>query len=261
MSTPRSFSRQSSGMFGGNCQWRQVILFIQECGLKLDARELTVATGCMLFQRCKRLMQKSSDTLEDNAKNTGNSSAFGKAMNIFEDDYSLACGCLLLAGKIEENHLNVRKLINVAYNTVFRDRELTNIDDYYALRTSFMTLELWILRLMNFHPDCHHPHKYLVCFLKVLEDWLPRGVLREHPVIGVCWALLRDSYCTSLVMDVLPEHLAVAVIACALQIFHVAVPVSESGQPWTKALCSDLDQTQLDAIVQILISVYSEQNS
>lgn len=44
------------------------------------------------------------------------------------------------------------------YRTFFREKGLTSIDEYYAIRSSLMTLELWLLRLVAFQPTLQHPH-------------------------------------------------------------------------------------------------------
>ena len=77
-----------------------VTRFVFECGRKLEAKVLTIATAVKL------LHQFNKNTHEPEY-----------------DPYLISCACLYLAGKIEDNDsLRLRDIINVAYTTLHRDR-------------------------------------------------------------------------------------------------------------------------------------------
>ncbi|OQV22659.1 putative Cyclin-related protein FAM58A [Hypsibius exemplaris] len=239
---------------------RQVVLFIQECGFTLELRELTVATACMLFHKYKHSPNRTLPLLigqKDNILDGSLHLPVSAGTENLTEDYLVATSCLLLAGKTEENHLNIRKLINVAYKTFFKEKELADIDEYYSMRTSILTLELWLLRIVGFHPVCNHPHQYLVCFLKACQDWLPRDEFKRHPVAAVAWSLLRDAYLSELVIQEKPEHIALTIVACALQLLKITFPTENgSHRPWTKAFCHDLSSEHLDRLTIQLTRAY-----
>ena len=81
-----------------------------------------------------------------------------------------------------------------------------------------------------------HPHKYLVYYLDSLAKWFGPKLMQSSRIINVAWALLRDAYFhQALVLDYVPQHLAVSIIHLALQLCSMEVPGDHYSQvPWWK---------------------------
>ncbi len=72
--------------------------------------------------------------------------------------------------------------------------------------------------------------QYLLHYLKSLYDWLDPEVVKSVPVAKTAWSLLRDSYHSDLSLRYQAEHIAVAVLYLALQIYGVEVPYSNKAE-------------------------------
>merc|ERR1712025_1139331 len=81
---------------------------IFECGKKLDANCLTICTAASLFHK------------------------FFQATSISDyDPYLIAGTCLYLAGKVEDNHLKLRDVINIVCSVLHRSLEPLPLGDQY----------------------------------------------------------------------------------------------------------------------------------
>ena len=70
-----------------------------------------------------------------------------------------------MAGKIEEEELKVRNVINVCYRTLHHDKPPLELDDtFWALRHSIIQTELVIVRVLSFRLVFNHPHQ-VICNL------------------------------------------------------------------------------------------------
>ncbi|XP_013385064.1 cyclin-Q-like [Lingula anatina] len=70
----------------------KIMQFVMECGLKLHLRSVTLATASILYHK------------------------FFQNCSLDEyDPYLIATAAIYLAGKVEEQHLKVRDVVNVCY--------------------------------------------------------------------------------------------------------------------------------------------------
>lgn len=75
--------------------------------------------------------------------------------------------------------------------------------------------------------------QYLLHYLVSLKNWLNRYSWQRTPISVTAWALLRDSYHGGLCLRFRAQHLAVAVLYLALQVYGVEVPAeAEAEKPW-----------------------------
>lgn len=80
----------------------------------------------------------------------------------------------------------------------------------------------------------------------------------RSPVAAAAWALLRDSYHGGLCVRYPPQHVAVAVLALALQCYGVELPAHAHAQtPWWQVFSEDLGKAQIDQITLDLLHVYT----
>ncbi|ELU01428.1 hypothetical protein CAPTEDRAFT_126849, partial [Capitella teleta] len=147
------------------------------------------------------------------------------------DPYLVATTSLYLAGKVEEDHLRLRDVINVCYSTLHPDRPPLDIGKtYWSLRETVVHCELFIMRLLQFKVSFDHPHRHLLHFIKSVQDLLTPQVVARSPIATTAWALLRDSYHGNICLHHSPEHLAVCCLYLALEMLGVEVPLNNQGE-------------------------------
>ncbi|KAG8447796.1 hypothetical protein GDO86_015054 [Hymenochirus boettgeri] len=166
---------------------------------------------------------------------------------------------IYLAGKVEEQHLRTRDIINVCHRYLNPEKEPLEVDSlFWELRDSIVQCELLMLRILNFRVSFQHPHKYLLHYLISLKNWMNRHSWDRTPIATTAWALLRDSYHGDLCLRHEAQHIAVAVLYFALQCYGIEVPSSNSAEnPWCQAFSEDITEPIIKNIVMDLIQIYT----
>ncbi|XP_032253317.1 cyclin-Q isoform X3 [Mirounga angustirostris] len=205
-------------------------------GVKLGMQSIPIATACTIYHK------------------------FFYEINLDAyDPYLVAMSSLYLAGKVEEQHLRTRDIINVSNRYFHPGSEPLELDSrFWALRDSIVQCELLMLRVLRFQVSFQHPHKYLLHYLISLKNWLNRYCWQRTPISVTAWALLRDSYHGGLCLRFRAQHIAVAVLHLALQAYGVEVPAeAEAEKPWWQVFSDDLTKPIIDNIVSDLIQIYT----
>ncbi|XP_058798511.1 cyclin-Q isoform X2 [Phymastichus coffea] len=216
-----------------------VARFIFECGLKLEANVLTISTAASLFHRFMR-----------------------EATPQGYDPYLIAATCLYLAGKIKDNTLKIRDVMNVSYSTLHRGSPPLELgDQYWFMRDAIVQAELLIMRMLKFHVMPEHPHKYMLHYLRSLQAWFGEEEWGKYPVARTSMALLQDFHHIPAVLDYPPNLIAIACINLALQIYGVVVPLMDEcdQQSWFNVFCKDLTRDKLWEIMDKVMSSYDEE--
>ncbi|XP_055123194.1 cyclin-Q isoform X2 [Symphalangus syndactylus] len=198
----------------------RVARFIMEAGVKLGMRSIPIATACTIYH--KFFCETNLDAY---------------------DPYLIAMSSMYLAGKVEEQHLRTRDIINVSNRYCNPGAEPLELDSrFWELRDSIVQCELLMLRVLRFQVSFQHPHKYLLHYLVSLKNWLNRHSWQRTPVAVTAWALLRDSYHGGLCLRFQAQHIAVAVLYLALQVYGVEVPAEvEAEKPWWQIYTMDTE--------------------
>jgi len=217
-----------------------VVHFLLECGAKLEAEATTIATAASLFHK------------------------FCSGTSLAEyDPYLLAATCLYLGGKVEDNHLKLRDVINIVQSVLHRSLEPLPLgDQYWNIRDAVVQSELLLLRMCQFGVKFTHPHKYLLHYLKSLKDWMSPDVWSKYPVAKVSWSLLQDLYHDPRVLEPDPSLTALACIQLALETFGIQVPFVGSGEgevPWYRVLSEKATKERLWEVMARLVEVYSRE--
>ncbi|XP_007955391.1 cyclin-Q [Orycteropus afer afer] len=180
-------------------------------GIKLGLQSIPIATACTIYHKF-----------------------FGKTDLDAYDPYLIAMSAIYLAGKVEEQHLRTRDIINVSNRYFNPGNEPPELDArFWELRDSIVQCELLMLRVLRFQVSFQHPHKYLLHYLISLKNWMNRYSWQRTPISVTAWALLRDSYHGALCLRFRAQHIAVAVLHLALQVYGMEVPAdAEAGKPW-----------------------------
>ncbi|KAK3547145.1 hypothetical protein QTP86_015608 [Hemibagrus guttatus] len=210
----------------------RVCRFIIETGVKLGMRSVPVATACSLYHK---FFQTAS-------------------LQVYEP-YLVAMSCIYLAGKVEEQHLRTRDIINVCHRYFHPGSDPMELNEkFWELRDSVVQCELLILRQLNFHVSFEHPHKYLLHYLLSVRSLMNRHAWSRTPIAETAWALIKDSYHGPVCVHHQPQHLALTALYLALHTYGVQVPAGE--REWWQVLCEDITKAQIEVIMTELLQLY-----
>lgn len=210
----------------------RVCRFVMETGVKLRMRSVPVATACVLYHRFFEHV----------------------SLKAYEP-YLVAMSCLYLAGKVEEQHIRTRDIINVSHRYFNSNSAPLECDkEFWDLRDSVVQCELLILRQLNFYVFFEHPHKYLLHYLTSVRSLVNRHAWSRTPVAETSWALLRDCYHGVMCIRHTPQHIAVATLYLALNSYGVELPVGE--KEWWQVLCEDISKLDIEAVISDLLHLY-----
>jgi len=214
--------------------------FVLECCKKLEAKCITTATACCLFHK------------------------FFSSANIQDyDPYLVAGTCIYLAGKVEDDHLKLRDVINIVHSTLHRSLEPLSLgDEYWNIRDAIVQTELFVLRMVAFQVKFQHPHKYLLHYLTSIRDWMNPQDWAKFPIGKTSWSLLQDLYHDPHVLSSDPSLTALAVIQLALEIYGVQIPLMggvESDNAWFKLLNKKATKEKLWEVMTRAIEVYNRE--
>nr|CAD7407780.1 unnamed protein product [Timema cristinae] len=207
-------------------------------GIKLDAQPLTIATASILFHR------------------------FFKEADVGGYDvYLIASTTLYLAGKVKDDPLKIRDVINVTHNTLHRGSAPLELgDEYWNMRDAIVQAELLIMRMLKFEVTITHPHKYMFHYLKSLESWFSKEEWSRVPLTKTSFAFLQDFHFEPSILDYTPQHIAVACINLALQCYGMQVPYTDEAEIlWYSAFVQDLHKDQLWEIMEKIMEVYDNE--
>uniref|UniRef100_A0A3P9LGX1 Cyclin-Q n=1 Tax=Oryzias latipes TaxID=8090 RepID=A0A3P9LGX1_ORYLA len=210
----------------------RVCRFIMEIGVKLGMHSIPVATACVLYHR------------------------FFKRVCLREyEPYLVAMSCVYLAGKVEEQHIRTRDIVNVSHRYFNKGSAPLECDkEFWELRDSVVQCELLILRQLGFHVSIEHPHKYLLHFLLSVKSLVNRHAWSRTPVAETSWALLRDCYHGNMSIRHTPQHIAIATLYLALNSYGVELPVGE--KEWWQVLCENVTEADIHAVISDLLKLY-----
>ncbi|RZF38991.1 hypothetical protein LSTR_LSTR003734 [Laodelphax striatellus] len=215
------------------------VQFIFECGTKLNSHPLTIATAATLFHKFFKEAEKAS-----------------------YDQYLIASTCLYLASKMKDESLKVRDVINVSHNTLFRGSLPLDLgDEYWSMRDAIVQAELLIMRMLKFEVQTVHPHKFMLHYLKSLQGWLKPEDWKRVPLVQASYAFLQDFHYDPSILDVKPEHIAIAAIHLALQCYGVQVPFTaeEEGNVWYSVFVEDLNKDKVWELMEKIMNVYDSE--
>lgn len=68
-----------------------------------------------------------------------------------------------MAGKIKDDPLKIRDVINVTHNTLHRGSNPLDLgEEYWNMRDAIVQAELLIMRMLKFEVTITHPHKVII---------------------------------------------------------------------------------------------------
>lgn len=211
--------------------------FLFECSIKLCMKPLTTATAAIIFHRF-----------------------FKEVDNTNYDEFLIASASLYLAGKIKDDPVKIRDVINVAHNTLNRGSSPLELgDEYWSMRDAIVQAELLITRMLKFELNTVHPHKFMLYYMKSLQDWLDTNVWNSFPIAKSAAAFLQDFHHSSIILNYKPEHVAICCLSLALQTYGVQVPSTDENDDtstWYHVFVQDLSKEKHWEIIEHIMQVY-----
>jgi len=213
--------------------------FIFECAHKLEAEPLTIATALVLFHRFFQTAEEKN-----------------------YDIYLIGASCLYLAGKVEVQNLKIRDIINVARASIHRTTNPLDLGEaYFAFRDAIVQAELLMMRTLSFQVTIDHPHKYLVHYMKTLEEWIGKDEWSKAPIARTAWSLLQDFHHDSAVLTFTPQAMAMSALELSMLTFGCTPPLctSEGKASWQYTFYPDFDRTINEDIMRKMLNLYEQE--
>ncbi|KAG0698277.1 Cyclin-Q [Chionoecetes opilio] len=212
--------------------------YIIECGIKLKASVLTIATAATYYHKFFSIT-----TLEE------------------YDPYLIGSTCIYLGSKVEDDDIKIRDIINVGISCVRRGDPPLALDPYFSMRDSLIQAELLLMRVLGFKMKVDLPHKYILHYMLSLKDWLGSDTFDSLPLVHLIWMLLQDIYHSPLVLAHSPQLIAATVINIALQVYGVVVPGDDeiSDRSWFTVLHPDCTTRDVWELTTKVLQVYKEE--
>ena len=215
---------------------------INDAGNKLGLKRESVATASVYYHRFFQSNDNDIDTFDVNL---------------------VSAASLWIASKVnEEDDVKLTDVVNVFYALVNPSKADDPLDCgiiFWSLKDSISTMELLILRSLQFKVVIDLPHRYLLYFLKSLKDWMDCSDEMSTLFARVSWALLNDYFTSSLCLQYLPDpaSIAIAVIQLSLKINNLTVPSNETAvNVWEEALKRNVNREALNDIRKDLMTTY-----
>lgn len=196
----------------------------------------------------------------------------------------IAAASLYLAGKLKDDVIKIRDVINVTHNTLNRGNfpiflfygvQMLNVfcdisgdpplelnDDYWAIRDAISQAELLITRMLKFDMTFVHPHKYMLHYIKSLQEWIGSSVWNASPIAKTAAACLQDFHHSPAILDYKPSHVAVCCLSIAFETYGVQVPLTDDFDEstiWYNIFCKDLTSDIHWEITSKIIEVYNNE--
>lgn len=212
----------------------KVARFVFMCCEKLKLNPTTLASACVLYHR------------------------FYQECSITDyDPHTMAATAIFLATKVEEQHTRLRDVVNVCHRTLYPDKLLEIGEELYELKDTVASCELLLLRMLQFHVTCDHPHKYLVHYLKSLSQLFNAREWNRYTIAQTSWSILRDTYHGTICLDHRPPLVAVSCIALALRLCRVDVPMSTTCKtPWWKVFHESATNDEISKVIDDIVDLY-----
>lgn len=135
-------------------------------------------------------------------------------------------------------------------------------DEYWAIRDAIVQAELLITRMLKFDLSIVHPHKYMLHYIKSLQEWFSPAVWNTLPIAKTAAACLQDFHLSPAILDYKASHVAVCCLSIAFETYGVQVPLTDEFDEsviWYNIFCNDLTKDKHWEIVSKIIDVYNQE--
>lgn len=162
-----------------------------------------------------------------------------------------------------QNQLNILLTYHIFFISPQGSKPLELNDEYWAIRDAITQAELLITRMLKFDLNIVHPHKYMLHYIKSLQEWFSSNVWNALPLAKTAAACLQDFHHSPAILDYKPSHVAVCCLSIAFETYGVdgiQVPLADDfddGTIWYKIFCNDLTSEKHWEIMSKIIDVYN----
>lgn len=132
-------------------------------------------------------------------------------------------------------------------------------DEYWSIRDAIVQAELLITRMLKFDLNIVHPHKYMLHYIKSLQEWFSNNVWSTLPLAKTAAACLQDFHHSPAILDFKPSHVAICCLSIAFETYGVQVPLTDDFDEstiWYNIFCNDLTSEKHWEIMSKIIDVY-----
>ncbi|XP_062224154.1 cyclin-T1-1-like [Phragmites australis] len=206
--------------------------FIRDVCLRLQLPQITIATAILL---CHRFYLRQS-----HAKN---------------EWQTVATVCVFLASKIEDTPCPLKRVVIVAYETMYRKnpdaaKRIHQQEVLEKQKALILVGETLLLSTIRFDFSIQHPYEPLKLALKNL------GIYQKE-VRQVAMNLINDTLPTTLVVQFKPHYIAAGSLFLAAKFQNIRLP-SEMEKVWWQAF--DVAPKQLQAVVQQMTELFKKRD-
>ena len=220
------------------------IINLFDCGRRLNLRNQVIASAAIYYHKFyKNLNQKSTDETSDESI----------------DQNLIACTCLYLASKAEESPIKCKELL-CAFNDCINQSDELSYQKFSDLTSSIVFCEMVVCQLIDFELTNQLPHKYLLHYLKSLNEWLFNDQNQSVQFSNLCWSLLVDFYKSpdSIQEPFEPQEISVAILQIAIRVFKDKLEQESLEQllDYTNRLYDHLDKDRLWKLDLIIMNTF-----
>jgi len=212
--------------------------FIFECAIKLNMKPLTCATAAVIYHRFYKEVGRAD-----------------------YDEFLIASSSLYLAGKIKDDPIKIRDIINVAHNILNRGANPLELgDEYWAMRDGIVQAELLITRMLKFDMNVEHPHKYMLHYMLSLKEWFGPNVWNSMPIAKTAASFLHDFHASPDILVFSPSDVAICCLLLTFQIYGVQVPLTDDfdeNTVWYRVFSKTLTKETAWTIIEKIMDVYN----
>ncbi|XP_014256774.1 cyclin-Q-like [Cimex lectularius] len=212
--------------------------FLFECGYKLKANPITIATASVISHR------------------------FFKEFDTGYDKYLIAATSLYIAGKLKDEKYKLRDVINVAHQTLHRGSSPLDFrEEYFMRRDAIVQAELLIMRTLQFRISTPSTHKYLLHYLSTLKTWLTKEIWETVPLCQSSFAFLQDFHHDPLVLEFAPQNIALGCIHLAMQCYGVDVPCIPETDDfcWFTVFYQHAKKDDIWQVIEAIMDIYNRE--
>lgn len=178
----RTNNSKSSRNSTGGSKRELAIKFLFECSDKLGIKPLTVAAAATYFHRFQSEVEHSEyDEFVSIRAPICICRPLPDTCICFEQ--LIAATTIFLATRVKDERVKIRDLVSVVHCTLNRTViEPENDAEFWVIRDSIVQTELFVARILKFQMDTTHPHKFLLYYMKFLQDWFGEKIWKSIPI-------------------------------------------------------------------------------
>lgn len=209
---------------------RESARFILKVGLEMKLRYDTLATGVVYMHRFYMC----------------------HSFKVFSR-FVTACGCLFLAGKVEETPKKCKDIIKVA-KTCMTEKQFSTFGE--DPKETVMIMERIILQTINFDLQVDHPYKHLLNYAENLN--CDRDETQK--LVQMAWTFINDSLCTTICLQWEPEVVAIAVMFLSAKLCKSKTGEEIVGTRWWHAFVHNVTVDILEDVCHQILDLYAMPN-